>query len=481
MGSLRYHWPHYLPIDPVADFFKSTRNGILQALAHKKVLESCSNTLECPSSLTYVQPEYRDDSGDPFTLGEHTAFRYLSTNYPHWEVDHLIFLGVSAQTTMEFLADLQILFNSTVQKPATWHTQLAEAVLPLLCNTRYLEKISHVKLIPLRGGGWASMREGPIYFSCTTRMPEGLEMKIVDAEAEKDVSRRNLFRCLGVKNCGSSQLCYAIISSHCSGLYAPSLTLAESVSQITYLYSREWTRSETSHFWLATTNGDFRLGSDIHIRPSAKDNSIHQRIYDSLQNDVPLLHDSYAAAMSTFDHRWRVWMSTSFDVCLAPQLVRMIPGSKFEPTPEMKSLFVNGNSRDVLLFLRDHWSIYSRWIEDKASSTAAPTVYNSVRECLGQLQMRCRNGLTVAMHNTFLPSLDSEVEMNQKICILDVPEQTVLSWSFLEFFGVTVKVDVQYYVHCLHILRDRMIGKHLAVHIYEKLQALYGGNENLVQ
>jgi len=475
-GPLRYHWAHYLPDDHVSTLFESTKREIIRQLSNMTILESCAQIMEKPVHLTYIPLHYRDSTGVPLTLSERSAPLYLSTRYPAWEIDGLYRLGVSCQSPLAFLSDLEALCQSDIEKPSAWHSSLAGVLLPLMSDEVHRQIVSRMKLIPLRNGRWVSARN-TVYSTWSANgasIPCGIEINFTHLEAEKDETRRRLFEQLGVKKYDPSEVCRAIISVYSDPIRPFSLSLEDSIAQITYLYSVKWERRAITQIWVATATGTFLRGSDTYIkRPNGS--QCEQRIYDLLHTKFPFIHDSYAAAVPKADQEWWDWMAKRFDVLTVPRLCKRVFGRDFGPSPELEFLMVNGDPRDVLWFLRQNWKTYQLWIETNASPTTDHAAHQSLRKILGSLEIKCRNGVVSTLCNTFLPFLDAEVELHPKICTLDLPERHSLPWSFLEVFGVTVKVDVQYYVHCLSLLQDTALDKYLAVHIYEKIQAFYSG------
>jgi hypothetical protein len=462
-------------------------NNIFQELSNRAVLESWAQTLEKPEALAYIPQEFRDNTGTPLTLTKVVAARYLAPKYPAWEVNFLIGLGVQHLSPIDFLQDLEELGPSFPAKPAQWHSQLAKALLPLVSIEHYRGIIKEMELIPLRTGNWVCIKGHPVYFLWGVHglnIPSGVEVFVVDPEAANDRWRRKLFEQLGVKVCDTFEVCRAIVDGYCGKPLRPLvLTRQELVAQATYLYERNWKTAEPIRFWFATANGDYAQGSKVYIREPVDDRSPQQRVYDILQVKFAFLHDDYTATVPRADHKWRNWLTTSFGMSCLPRLIEALPsesGDDIELSEEIEFLFAKGDASDVLWFLREHWNDYSKFLEYELFPNISPQSKSKFYEALGSLNATCRNSRSSPLRDTFLPSLDYEMESLPNICILDIQDPKCPSWSFLERLGVTVESNVRYYVRCLELLRNTKLDKHLVAHAYEQIQTRYDGNEELV-
>lgn len=486
-GQMRYHWPHYLPSGLLIPFFRPMANNIFQELSNRAVLESWAQTLEKPNALAYVPQEFRDNTSTPLTLTKVTAARYLAPKYPAWEVNFLIDLGVQHLSPIDFLQDLGDLGPSFPTKLAQWHSQLAKALLPLVSNEHYRCIITKMKLIPLRTGNWVCIERHPVYFLCGAHglnIPSGVELFVVDPEAANNCWRRKLFEQLGVKECDTFEVCRAIVGGYCGKPFHPlMLTRQELVAQATYLYERNWKTAEAIQFWFATANGGYAQGSKAYIREPVDEGSPQRRVYDILQAKFAFLHDDYTAAVPRADNKWRNWLTTSFGVSSLPRLIKALPsrwGDDIKLSEEIEFLFAEGDTSDVLWFLREHWNDYSKFLEYELFPNISLQLKSKFYEALGSLNVTCRNSRSAPLRDTLLPSLDYKMELLPNICILDIQDPKGPSWSFLESLGVTVESNVRYYVHCLELLRNTKLDKHLIVHAYEQIQTRYDGNEGLV-
>jgi hypothetical protein len=154
-GDLKHYWPQYLPIGKVDLFFRDLKDGIFRKLKEKAIIESCAGGMAKPSDLFYPPPGlFRDDTGVPFTMTASTKSKFLSAKYPDWAIDPLLTLGVKEMTERDFLNELKqmILKEPKIfqEKPKSWHSQLAKALLPLATVKEHQNVLVDMKLIPLR-------------------------------------------------------------------------------------------------------------------------------------------------------------------------------------------------------------------------------------------------------------------------------------------------------------------------------------------
>ncbi|XTI91300.1 hypothetical protein V2W45_716603 [Cenococcum geophilum] len=486
-GPMRYYWPHYVPTGPVSSFFDTTKTRILEELSMRPVLESYFGTMARPRSLTYVPPTFRDTSDQPLILDAQSTPRFLSFNYPLWELDTLFHLGVTRQSSMDFLKGLKTLGESCYSKPALWHSELAKALLPLMADRQCKTFARELNLIPLRTEEWTNIHQKDIYFPQNAKgaeIPSGVSVLTINQEAAQDPVRRKLFKELGVKECSTFDVCRIIAHTHASTLYPPTLTRTEFVTHVVYLYKSSWRISNTVSLWFITENGKECLGSTLYVEEPVKEGSPLAHIYELLKTKFSFVNRDYIDRLSSIDDNWRKWLTASFGLSTIPRLVQVLPSMPgvvdYQLSDEMQFLFTKGISSDLLWILREHWSYYSKWIEDDESRKDAAEAASKLRQALGSIIVRCRNGRFSPLSNTVLLFLDREVGSHPDICVLDIPDPKSSRWSFLEYFGVAVKVDIQYYVRCIELLRNSQLNRQLLVHIYERIQAFYSGNEELV-
>ncbi|KAF2114162.1 hypothetical protein BDV96DRAFT_577681 [Lophiotrema nucula] len=486
-GPMRYHWPNYVPVEHVSSFFRGTQTSIIKELSRRNTLESYAKTLTNPASLLYIPTRFRDGSGEPFTLNETSASQYLSDRYPDWEIGILFRLGVKQASPVRFLQDLKSCI-SLRSKPSSWHSQLAKAIVPLMKEDECRNLAQALCIIPLRSGEWTCAQGHTIYFppndgSCN--VPETARMLLLDSTAANDVDRKTLYQRLGVIACDAIRICKIIVGMH-SPRHPPMapFTREQLVEQIVYLYRSSWRSREPVNFRFASTDGKECLGWKAYVRKPIKDGTPLQRVYDLLETRFTFIHEDYAAALLPLDERWREWLSTSFGVSTVPQLVArsledQVAGSNL--SQEMCFLFSHGNSADILWVIGEHWSYYSKWIENRASREGLHSDHGILLDALASTHVKCQGNRSSPLSRTVLPLLDPGMGTHPAIFILDIEDPGSRRWAFLEHFGVAVKTDVRFYVRCLESLQNGDVDRQLLVHIYVQIQNLYSGNESFVR
>lgn len=235
---MKYLWPHYLPSPSTAtcSFLEPAVNSILKALRSSPVLESCASRMAKPSSLKYVPWEFVDADRRPFTLGPHTEDMYMSLKYPTWVLEAAKVIGVSQLSAYEFLQDLSSTINQDPtrfqNRPATWHSQLSQALLRLSTDAKLMSIIKEISIIPLNDGTWTSARGRTIFFSRSgeaMEIPSGIEVSILESNAESDLDRCRLFKILGVQAWEPPEICRLILRTMYRRTLMPKLSADNSL------------------------------------------------------------------------------------------------------------------------------------------------------------------------------------------------------------------------------------------------------------
>lgn len=301
------------------------------------MLESCAGIITKPCLLKWVPlDQFGSKDGVPFTLGPHTEGRYISLKYPKWAAEEASSIGVSQLSPQEFLQDLHALIaydaDAFHARSATWHSELAAALVKLGTDTSLIEMMLDMCIIPLQNGSWTSARGKSIFFSkvdSTLEIPSGIEVLVVDAAAKSDPNRRNLFGCLGAKAWEASEICRLVLSTHSSQSFKPeALATSQLVSHAVFLWKASWQPPKGTDLWFATSQNKRCQGRKVYIPGSTDTNSAAYRIFSLLQNDFAVIHGEYLEATS--DRDWPDWLVRNLGLSRIPRLV----SPQIEPMPQ---------------------------------------------------------------------------------------------------------------------------------------------------
>jgi hypothetical protein len=256
---LKYTWSRFLPGKAIiSGFFAPLKYAILKRFAQEQLLENCTGRLVAASTLTYYPEQYCDPEGQPLTSTPSTAGQYLSPNYDAADHEALSTLGVKEMTGSRFVKDLTRLvrdmptvFRSQSQE---WHSNLAKCVIPLAVHEEHYPKIAALKMIPLRDGTWVSTSPENIFFpgdQYGLTVPSGIGLMIVDSDAAADLTRKQLFIGLSVKEFTTLGICKMIIHTHNDPRFSPQqIEKAALIEQAVFLYRARWRLEERYNFFL---------------------------------------------------------------------------------------------------------------------------------------------------------------------------------------------------------------------------------------
>lgn len=497
-GDLKHYWPQYLPVGKANPFFTDLKDGILKKLKEKAIIESCTGGMVKPSALFYVAPgSFRDDTGVPLTMTASTKSKFLSMKYPDWTINPLLALGVKEMTEREFLNELKQMIQKEPkvfqEKPKSWHSQLAKALLPLATVQEHRNVLVDMNLIPLRDiqtqtGEWVAAQNRSIFFSSKAngnRIPATVPVDIIHPDADADVNRRSFFMQLGVKPCENTEICQIIVSMHAATKFDPyTFTAEELLSHVVFLYKASWQPPDNTELWFVTATSKRCKGSKLYLRSELKPESAAAKVNEQLKQKFPFMHDMYITAIPK-DAGWLIWLCRWFGVSTIPHIATKpsasSPGS-FQLSAEFKYIFTHCKSADVLQIIQENWDYYASWIDASSSgkdSTACVASKQQMKTAIGSLPVSWKRGIA-ALKETVLPSLDSIVDESPCVRSLVIHDHSVHQWQFLDRFGVKVKKDIGYYMRCLEAIQGSDAPRHTIAHIYEKIQNEYNNNEQSI-
>jgi hypothetical protein len=534
-GSLRYTWPRFLPAkQTVSDFFSPLKSSILERLASEPTLEAWSEKLLPASKLIYIPQKYMDNDGIPLTLTPSKHSVYISQGYSHDDYEHLKPLNVVEMGDPLFLDHLEELTKHQleyfVKRPPEWHSRLASILAeiweaPQTENRRRMfrfgglpeddvgkrlsfgkhysrgllrsrlgesgdqeqtnrcqERIMKLPLVQLRDGQWICGENNKIFFprdSESWEIPGGISLLVVDPSVAKDLPRAHLFRILGVKDFKINSITQLIVSNHSDKSFDPnSVSRADLISQIHFLYTTGWRNIDGKPFWCATEFDGRAPGSTLYVDDAEVEHSA-SKFFANNRRKFQFIHPDYQNAHPLDPSGWLTWLKGNMSLSNIPRLIRPIrevaPRSwVFAMSPDFEFVINAWSSSDALRLLCDHWSVYQFWIEPLVTEfpdASVETSYRSLKKKISAMTVSCTGGKSCRLDETFLPIGDVPVESKGCVSFLDVPEPEHARWQPLAHFGVGVKQDINFYLRCLEKLSCSTCELKQVTYFYEQIQA----------
>ena len=156
----------------------------------------------------------------------------------------------------------------------------------------------------------------------------------------------------------------------------------------------------------------------------------------------------------------------------------------FALSEEFIFMFRECRSSDVLQLLRDYWHHYSQWIDGVHMKWQDTDFLNSstqLRTTLGACLVESGKG-SLPLSETVLSMIDPQLDKDCYIPTVDIKDAGHPEWALLSYFGVVVKGDIHYYLRCLiAISEENRPDIDSVAYIYEKIQARYKDNEELIR
>jgi hypothetical protein len=489
-GPQHYVWPRYLPIAQEPDIFGKFRSAIINRLAELPVLESCSGTMLKPSSLTYVPSRFIDNKRKPLTLGRQTKNKYLSSDYPLWEIGPICALGVKEMQPEDFLQDLSSIIVKDRHKfrnqSEKWHSKLAKTLLQLAVEGEHKLIISALDIIPLRDGSWVSAQGRTIFFSEKVNgldIPKEIPVLVVDPMIKLSCDRRDLFMKLGVRSCQDTEICRLIRNKH-SEPVKPTPSLREQlIPHAVFLFKASFHVLDNSELWFVSNRNVCYRGSELYVGRSFA-NMFSPEFFERFELKCPFLHKAYVDAVKHHERApWISWLCDTFNLSRLPRLIYPSIGSSFNVSDDFKFIMEECQVSDVLKMLIDNWDHYETWIEGKDPKKESAELRASkdrVRAELERTEVRC-GARKVPLGNTFLPLIDLNVDTFSYLPALDIQKPKDRRWQKLANLGIAVKKDAHFYLLCLEHMQNSNPTFEEVSSIYHKLQIYSEDNEELVK
>jgi hypothetical protein len=312
-----------------------------------------------------------------------------------------------------------------------WHAKMAE----LLRHQVNRSWIADIPLIPLRDGRWVPFVDGHIFLeedTLNSTIPGGLDIRLVQAEACQDPSRKAFFQWLGIKNCDRAEVCRMILER-----YSPlqHRTLVDAVDDVIYLFQTPRSANIPSIRDLlllqASTTLCFKGGHDLYVEEPDK-TSIISKFADHPASEMRLLHPSYITKARAVgrESEFVSWICSSLGVSTKPRLVD--PQQRL--TSEFRFLSANA-SKDLLLLLRESWDTYASQLEPMDSR---------LNKALSEMKVLCTDGQMHHLGQTVLPR-EVLIAAGPNLFFVDIPDADDHRWKKLTHLGVLCSRSVTLY------------------------------------
>lgn len=488
-------WPIYLPQRQCptsgGDFFSVLKSALLERLSGEPVVENWKGDWVKPSGLVSVPRFFWDDSGTPLTMTDGNSKNYLSPKYKRGEVECLRHIGVAEMDWTVFLRELRDLLTSLPEicnrKTEAWRSKLAAVLSALPAELK--PQLDKLPVIRLRSGHLACATAKDIFFPGTGgdwEVPGGLDLLVVHPDVVKDEAQYHLYRKLGVRNLNKADTTNLIIKKHSDRQTGRSLTIskADLVSQIRFLYDTGWRNRNLIHLWAATDQGDRALSHTLYIDHADGTTSPATSFFANNRAMHKFLHPDYLAADTEDPKGWFSWLETNLRVSALPRLVTVTDSDErrlsFVMSADFAFIIDNSPWVDVLFLLCDHWrDVYGQWLlnTDRNKSQSS---FDQLKARLSDLRVETTRGRNLRLRETSLP-LPAMVSRSMDVPFLKIPDPQHDRWKYLRHLGVGISDDVIFYLHCL----DSLIGTDATfeqfTEILEQIQARSHEDEDMVK
>jgi len=486
--TLQYQWMEYIPEDGeiLSPFWSKLLALIKAALQKTPILRPRSKGgLKLVSQLKIIPTVFKDSDGNPL-VSDLANEMYLAPEYgEYFEIAKLKSLGVTSMTTYDCIERIRQDAKSTSpkMKSATddWHIRVARILLMPFEKGNLRAKIPSIRkmpLIPLGNNEWTSITKGKVFFPYTDGIliPSDLGLRVVDANAISNTTRKKLFVQLGVTDASVESVRNLILEKH--KMSRERINLKSSIKHLQYLY---WTHSlppiaekrmslrKQTSFRVRDEN-NFRVHDDVDLYFQMDGKySTQEFLRTAQEGDVEggslgsLLNPEYlnsAPARKDYDlPSWETWLEESLGILRHPRLA-----DPKDPT-KLSKIFcyiVKKHPEKLLGTLKAHWSSYNGLVNSELSGKISDVVVPST------------NVGAMTLKRTFLPLKDLVRRCGEFLDAVHFPflilnDSSILEeWKFLCIFGVGMNNDLEFYMEVLR--HCKASGSTFSYGLYEAIQ-----------
>ena len=340
--QLRFQWMRFLPRSSGYHINDSFWNGFVdllkQQLANAKIMvprieQRPGRTIKQVKQLPNLPP-FIDQHGDPVfdDLGGDAAI-YISQRYQNSDLQLLRSYGLQVLSMEDITARVQadLERGSSKMRSSTtdynWHS-LAAAILKYPFTEKFtfsMLAIRLMRLLPLDDGQWVSTHVcevQPIYFPTTssdTKIPPGLDIRLICPDAAAHLDRKDLFLTLGAKMATDDEI-RSIVLQHYIKYRA---SLPNSIAWLRFLYLTRPEKGESNAESvkinikssalenLCPSKNDVYLPDDKSDYGAAKLRLVVHFLHPDYLKDPPVRPREQASAAEA---SWRRWLHNTVGI-----------------------------------------------------------------------------------------------------------------------------------------------------------------------
>lgn len=508
-GPMRYTWFRYLPTRvQETGFFKGYATQLQQRIMDQPLFRTLAGEYECAKKLIYVPSAYSrmlDGEERPLLMRRDNLASFLSSSYEAQDVEKMKTLGMEEMDLAGFLRHLRIYITSHFEdfrtRTGAWHSRLAQILAGNFQADTTQRYISGLRLIPLRDGQWVSGMYSRLYFSGEQHgfvVPDGLHLNVVDADAEADPDRAHLFRLLNVSELNPYKICEVIVEKQLRKSFHP--VADELLSQALFLYRMNFRSEQLKKIWLLAEDGKPARAEDLYADISVRGNSESEEAVveyparffcdrvEGCRQTFKFLHQRFLHPGNLEDERqWQRYLYYNLHVHYAPRLVQFPDGDKttFSLHPNFAQVVKGSNATTWLSLLRNHWRLYSEWLENDETEDDASRWNRCrarLRDKLGATEVLDINGMSFPLRDTFLPLSNLVTRYSGIVSFLDINNPDDPIWqTTLRPFGVGTADNLEFYLKILQGAKSKKMGMDKVTDILAQIQARSRDDENRVK
>ncbi|KAG9256351.1 uncharacterized protein F5Z01DRAFT_618953 [Emericellopsis atlantica] len=418
--TLQYRWMRYLPSDDSENawgpFWTGVIDGIKDNVKVTPVLRPASlGPLRKIGEMRRNSRLDVDHKGQPL-FPDIAPEKYLSPRYAQEDLELLKSLGLENIFMDEILARARCDLDNARSRLKTcqseeWHTRAAK-LFQFPFQKKWDASIGELKqmnVLPLRGGNWASVREGPVYYADSDEVPipEGLRLRVINPSASNNPERKKLFDLIGVATAPTRIVLDQIRQRYReigSSILTPGMSLAD--MHFAYLTSHAMETARMSLGIKVFTNdlvirdpsredvflpSDDALGASHLLSPTPDG----QDIDDGAPGyKVPFLHDDYLlnppVDRRSESPRWVDWLHDCIHIRRNLRLKERSENNLSKPF-----LYVAKHRPKRLMSL-----LHKLWQKESEQTYAN----QALLEELSNIEVVCRGGRFCKLKETFFPT-----------------------------------------------------------------------------
>jgi hypothetical protein len=378
--------------------------------------------------------------------GHSNPGRFVSSSYvvdgTSWQ--SLRDLGVVEQTSSQFSQDLTSALKGDAasfmnKKSSQWQDDLAKA----LVLTGIASSYSQIPIIPLQDGSWVSPHGNNVFFpnQTLTKVPDGLDICIVDHKAAVSTHRRDLCKKCGVGELNSVSIRTMILAAH-TGIKPKAAKLSPEVllSHVVFFFDMKSELAQPSMMQVATEAGEVSASNTVYRHSDEPGSASAVLKRGSRRQKYGFLHPIYTSYGNTAARRaeFQQYLVEQLSVATFPRFIS--PYSSLIH-PDFTALMEHDDKNLWLEVLKDGWEYY------EAS-------FSRVQSHLAKQQVRTLGGKLKPLSETWMPHIHLLKEFGRLVSFIDVSDvENQRWWSILPPLAVGMSDNIRFYTRCLESAR----------------------------